>query len=93
MVPLSPGMEMRLRHPGPDPEAALIEREEAELLAEPRASRSLRLDRVFPPHALAIDWWLLGLSQREIASWFGCSQPRVAERIRVGIAQLRAVGK
>lgn len=93
-VPLSDGLRARLADPGLDPEAALIEREEAGQVREPRHTR-LRLDVLAsdPQAALAVDWWLLGLTQREVGAWMGVSQPACWKRIRRGVARLRTAGR
>ena len=89
-VPLTPGLAARLHAPGLDPEASLVAAQEPPALPGPPAR--LRLAELLPGDALAIQWWLLGLTQAEIADWCGVSQPRVAFRIRRGVARLRELG-
>jgi hypothetical protein len=80
-----------LRAPGLDPEAALIAAQEGQDEDGP-GRRPAALMSLCPADALAIDWWLLGLSQREVARWLGVAGSRVNQRISRGLRRLRVAG-
>ena len=72
----------------PDPEASLIAAQEGS--QRPSRRRRLDLTGLLPGDHIAIELWLSGLTQLEIAVWLGATRQRVTRRISRGIADLRA---
>jgi DNA-directed RNA polymerase specialized sigma24 family protein len=89
-VPLSAGLLRCLPDPTPDAEALLMAAEERESAPVEAPTRQLgRLPALAALDELAIRWWLLGLSQSEVAMWLGVCKQRVSYRVRRGLARLR----
>jgi hypothetical protein len=72
-----------------NPEELLIAKQEPPVHEKRSRPRRLDLSGLLAPDALALQWWLLGLSMRELAEWLGVAKSRVHQRISRGILTVR----
>ena len=86
-VSLTPALAARLHAPGLDPEAILLAKESP--IHQSASGAVLDLSALYAQDALAIEWWLLGLTMLEVAAWMGVCKQRVHQRIKRGVQKLR----
>jgi hypothetical protein len=87
-VPLTARLASRLPAATLDPEALLMAAEEPERGIH-EVARVLDLSALRAADALAIDWWLLGLTMAEVGAWMGRCKQHVSQCVKRACATLR----
>ncbi len=87
-VPLSEKIANKIADTAPNPEEALVGETNIVNLFRPH----LKFSALIPADHLTLEFWISGLSQEEIARYFGSSQQRIDFRLKRAMRRLKSAG-